>query len=741
MTMTMAIGCVAENTPKYLSQALRLVQSIRWFGGSLNRAELYVCVVDGVRAEYQRAIERFGATVRIVPRFSDRHPQSNKLRFLEMPELAGYERVLLLDCDTVVVRDPLPDLIGADFNAKIVDCPTVPLETFQRLFAAFDLHMPTAIHHCTVCGGPMIPYFNAGVLAFSRRAVDTLVPIWLDLNRRLIDAIELLEGHDNYCEQASLAMALAKTEIHYEVLGNAFNFPMHFEKSDDTPELVDVDPYIVHYHWLSDATGNIKPSAFPAVNRRIGEFNVRLRQEREHHFDNQLFWNQRYEENPERGSGLGSRGENRDIKRRLLAGEVSRWRPNSILDVGCGDLEVGSALPAHDYLGVDFSDVVVNANRNKHPDRAFLAGNFLDLEIPSADMVVCLDVLIHLASPEQYRNFVGKLVHNTRRVGIVSGDESDPDLAGIVFFHEPLSRTLALAGARNIRRIGGYRHVSVFMYTAPDSPQLAASADAWPASGPEGSHPRDISAQDYAQALQLTADPDLLRDIVSLSRASLGFFTSHFPRTLEYPWLLRQLSGATPASLLDIGAGVSPVPLFLADAGHNVMTVDSHPLIRTLARRAEWDEWGFLDYRQLHPRIESLHRTAQSIRAFRAFDVVYSISVIEHMPSAVRRRVIQRSSFLLKPGGRFLLTLDLAPTTQDLWNYSDGKIVEPQGHGTVKDVLTELGSYGFLVDDEVYYRTIPNSRVDVVCIAATLHTDWLTQAIEWFKALLRITRR
>ena len=26
------IGCVAENTPKYLSQALRLAQSVRWFG-------------------------------------------------------------------------------------------------------------------------------------------------------------------------------------------------------------------------------------------------------------------------------------------------------------------------------------------------------------------------------------------------------------------------------------------------------------------------------------------------------------------------------------------------------------------------------------------------------------------------------------------------------------------------------------------------------------------------------------
>ena len=463
--MSLALGCVAENTPKYLGQAVRLVQSVRWFGGALNEAELYVCVVEDIRQDFREELERYGATIHVVPRFSTKHPQSNKLRFLELPDLVRHDQVLLLDCDTIVVRDPLPHLFRADFTAKIADAPTVPLDTFRQLFSAFGLPMPETSQRCTVRGEPTIPYFNAGVLAFSSQAMDNLVPKWIKFNERLIASMELLEGHENFCEQASLSLALAAIGIPFEAVGNAFNFPMHFDDPATATGLADIDPFIVHYHWLADPSGYILPSAYPAVNRRIAEFNARLRKERESRFDNRLFWNQRYAENPELGSGIGSRGEARDYKRRLLADVAARWQPRSILDVGCGDLDVGSALSDEGYTGLDFSEVVVAANREKYHDRIFLAGDFLEMESAPADMVVCLDVLIHLASPDDYRNFVHKLVRSTRKVGIVAGDETDPALDSIVFYHEPLSRTLAEAGVTNIRKIGAYRHVTIFEFT------------------------------------------------------------------------------------------------------------------------------------------------------------------------------------------------------------------------------------------------------------------------------------
>jgi 2-polyprenyl-3-methyl-5-hydroxy-6-metoxy-1,4-benzoquinol methylase len=714
--MSIAVGCVAEGTPKYMGQALRLVQSIRWFGGALNEGDLYVCVVEHVPEDYRQELERYGAIVRVVPRFSVAHPPSNKLRFLELPELSAYDKVLLLDCDTLVVRDPTPDLFRADFSAKIADAPTVPVDIFRQLFSAFGLAMPGQNWNCTVHGEPTIPYFNAGVLAFSGCAMSSLVPVWIMLNEQLIERMVLLEEHGNFCEQASLALALVQTDMDFYALSNAFNFPLHFEHA---PDLAGIDPYIIHYHWLADDSGHILPSQYPAANKRIGEFNARLRVERESRFDNRLFWNQRYEANPALGSGVGSRGEVRDYKRRLLENAVGHWRPRSILDVGCGDMEVGTALPAEGYTGLDFSEVAVSSNRMKHPDRRFVAGNFIDLEMGTPDMVVCLDVLIHLASREVFRAFVRKLIDTAGRVGIVAGDEADPGLGGIVFFHEPLSHALVRAGARNLRKVGSYRHVAVFEFNPPSREQRPASPDRFaPAEGT--GHPRDISREALAAGLAMTVRPDLLQAIVALSRRYLGFFTSHFSRTLEYPWILQRLEGHPPGRLLDIGAGVCPVPLALAEAGHRITTVDPHLLKRSPENRGEWNEWGFLDYRQLHPNITSKHMRVEDIFLWRKFDVVYSISVVEYMPATVRRKIFAKAAQWLAQGGLLLLTLDLFPMTEELWNRSEGAIVDRGGHGSVADICRELMDNGFGIDCTDYFRSMPESTVDVVCIAATL---------------------
>ncbi len=58
------LGCVAENTPKYLSQALRLVQSLRWFGGETAKSTFIVCVVNEIDPTYQKQFEKYGAQVR-----------------------------------------------------------------------------------------------------------------------------------------------------------------------------------------------------------------------------------------------------------------------------------------------------------------------------------------------------------------------------------------------------------------------------------------------------------------------------------------------------------------------------------------------------------------------------------------------------------------------------------------------------------------------------------------------------
>jgi len=273
-----AIGCVTENTPKYLSQALRLLQSVRWFGGRIANAKFIVCIVDGIDSAYNQEFQRYSAEVRIVERFSEKHPQSNKLRFLQQADLKDYSSILLLDCDTIVVQDPTSYLQCEGFRAKIADGPTISSLLFEKLFRHFQLPLPGKDYKCTVRETPTIPYFNAGVLLFSQTAMSDLVPTWVRQNEQLIDHIEILGDSANFCEQASLSLALVAAGTKFDVFGNEMNFPTHHE--DHISSLENIDPLIIHYHSLVNPSGYIRPSLYSLANIRITQFNNRLRKEK-----------------------------------------------------------------------------------------------------------------------------------------------------------------------------------------------------------------------------------------------------------------------------------------------------------------------------------------------------------------------------------------------------------------------------------------------------------------------------
>ncbi|HEY7555379.1 MAG TPA: hypothetical protein VIH18_11280 [Candidatus Binatia bacterium] len=243
-------------------------------------ADFHVCIVDEIDLSYRKRYEEYGAKVHLVPRVSSRHPPSNKLRFLELPEVGDSDRVVLLDCDTIVVQEPARLISKVDFVAKIADYPTTTPDIFKSLFAAFGLSLPAADQRCTVRGESTIPYFNSGVLSFSRKAMRRLVPEWTRINSDLIEKMELLKECEYFCEQASLSLALAATVTSFELLGNDMNFHAHVKEPLDSA-FANTDPVIIHYHWLVNEVGVLEPSPYPNVNRRIQQFNDRLRKEQD----------------------------------------------------------------------------------------------------------------------------------------------------------------------------------------------------------------------------------------------------------------------------------------------------------------------------------------------------------------------------------------------------------------------------------------------------------------------------
>jgi len=188
-------------------------------------------------------------------------------------------------------------------------------------------------------------------------------------------------------------------------------------------------------------------------------------------FDNQKFWNNRYQTDPLKGSGIGSRGKNKDFKQKIINNILKKYQPESILDVGCGDLEVIKELSIKKYTGVDISEIIIEKNTKLRPDWTFIHGNFVELQKVhqfKADLVLCFDVLIHQHVYDEYLNFAKLLIDATRKIGMISAYEGFPDnqyRSEIIAYHEPISKTLSDLGAKSITRIGSYRQTAIFIFS------------------------------------------------------------------------------------------------------------------------------------------------------------------------------------------------------------------------------------------------------------------------------------
>jgi hypothetical protein len=101
------------------------------------------------------------------------------------------------------------------------------------------------------------------------------------------------------------------------------------------------------------------------------------------------------------------------------------------------------------------------------------------------------------------------------------------------------------------------------------------------------------------------------------------------------------------------------------------------------------------------------------------YDVIYSVSAIEHTPRSARIAIWNESVKALSKHGRLVCTIDLARYSNNIWNRSQGRVVEPNEiHGKISDVYRELEEAGFVVDTREVLRGLPMSRVDLLFFAA-----------------------
>ncbi len=581
-----------------------------------------------------------------------------------------------MDCDTAWLGDaPLP--LGDPIAAKIVDMTNPPEPVLDRIFQEAALGDPDWFE----VGFPDGPErsrtdrnnCNGGLYILDGSVIARLSPAWCRWARWCLDRPELLGAYANHADQISLALALRELGVSVEHLPVEWNYPTHL-----SPDLLpDVKPHNLHYHRnLSPhckltLTGVKEPDrAIEALNQHIAGFMAS-------NFLNSVFWDFRYRNAPDLGSGVGSRGEVLEAKQKWLGYALAAFADRPVLDVGCGDLEVARGLALTQYVGADVSRQALALARAKRPDWTFILLEGDAVRLPGADVVVCMDVLIHQQKAEAFDALLQRLIASAGKRLALGGYDQAPHLVSeIVSFHRPITEALRSTGAfGEISTVGRYRDCSLVVADKLDMSAVC--------------HPNDMEPDDFNYATTLTSRPDLLRHLADLSRGTFGFFAKQITRTLEYSWVADRLESLPLGQhVLDVGAGPSPLPLFLGRRGCPVECVDPH----------------CLDALAFQP-------------ATRPLNVIYSVSALGQMRREQWEGLLARCRAWLVTGGRLIVTLGLIPGTDLLWNQFEGGEVEaPETHGDVSTFMACLDRLGFHVLELNVEHSVPRSETGLLFV-------------------------
>jgi SAM-dependent methyltransferase len=136
-------------------------------------------------------------------------------------------------------------------------------------------------------------------------------------------------------------------------------------------------------------------------------------------------------------SGGGSIVANAQPYMQFLQNFLRENNIHSVVDVGCGDWSFSQYIDWHGikYIGYDVVKSVIDKNTVKfsNKDCQFIHGDFLDLELPPADLLLCKDVLQHLPHTDiqHFLKQCSKFKHCliTNDVDILTGSSENNDIS------------------------------------------------------------------------------------------------------------------------------------------------------------------------------------------------------------------------------------------------------------------------------------------------------------------------
>lgn len=143
------------------------------------------------------------------------------------------------------------------------------------------------------------------------------------------------------------------------------------------------------------------------------------------------------------------------------------------------------------------------------------------------------------------------------------------------------------------------------------------------------------------------------------------------------------------ATVLDVGTGINPLPLYWASKGMRVTCTDPDDFIFRLVPLAE--QMGLDEaLRAGNLRIE-VADGAQLPYPDNSFDFWTSVSVVEHIPQDGDAQVLREAARVLKPGGIAVLTTEGGLREEEVWYRTEGYFGKQYFECVTSTELKEIG--------------------------------------------------
>jgi len=275
--MRIKYSCVVDKGERFQMQGWIWLNSLITFG-HIDPANIYVHCVTGTAAEFMRRCLAAGVNVELIEAYGDK-TYCNKIAQMSGAGLCDSDAVVLMDCDTILLRNFEGTVDLGYISAKAVDMPNPDMYVIDSLFALAGLKKSDAVPDVKVECDDRFTYganFNGGVYIIPAEHYGAIGDGWKKWSRWLLDCGKPIydAGMQAHIDQVSFCMAVHENDIPVKHIGRRYNYPTPYDFGGG-----EQFPYVLHYHKDADRTnfieveyplrGNIK-KAVETANGLIG---------------------------------------------------------------------------------------------------------------------------------------------------------------------------------------------------------------------------------------------------------------------------------------------------------------------------------------------------------------------------------------------------------------------------------------------------------------------------------------